>query len=791
MSLSGQKEIFQVESVYGAFYSGGDIEWTSDGSKLLCLCDGKIKVFDVNTGKVLPFCNQEEAKDDEDEDIVLTFCLSKDNTTVVSAHKSGLFKCWKWQEEEPVPQMWKGLHRGPVARTALTGDGAVLVSGGSDSSVRVWDLHHHACLRNLKGLQGVVSVLQVLEGKEGRRTLVFAAGDDTVIRSWDLVSGELKREYSGHFSKVTALTFDEDHKHLISCGRDKVVILWDLEAGGQLRTIPTYECLEAMVVVPTAPSTTAPRPQHDSILVAVAGEKGIVTIWDLAHNCLVFQQSNSMVKAAEGGGVAVTGLLYCEHLKTLAVVSVDHNVILHHAVTFAVTRQLVGFSDEILDIVYLGETDSRLAVATNSCDIKVYKTSDMSCQLLQGHQDIVVTLATSPANRNILVSGSKDKSVRVWLVTDKEAVCVCLAMRHTAAVSAVALPITKCNFLVSAAHDNTIKMWHLPTKLKPDKSESLNVHLTTLAHEKDINAICVSPNDKFIATGSLDKTAKVWSCEDLSLVGVLTGHRRGVWNVSFSPVDQVLLTSSSDCTLKLWALSDLSCIKTLEGHESSVMAGRFVTRGLQVVSVGADGLLKLWSIKTSECVKSFEHHDAKIWALVVSSDETRLVTGGADSQLVVWRDVTEESAARAAAERQERALQDQELANLLHDEDLLPALRLALTLERPATALKIIETVLKQDRDGLLDTVRQLREDQKRTLLKLATEWNSISKHCYAAQMVISCLMDDISDGSLRLEKSSLEQILPYTERHFKRMTQLMQDLHLLQYTAALMKPHS
>lgn len=42
-----------------------------------------------------------------------------------------------------------------------------------------------------------------------------------------------------------------------------------------------------------------------------------------------------------------------------------------------------------------------------------------------------------------------------------------------------------------------------------EKSESLNVHLTTIAHEKDINSICVSPNDKFIATGSMDKTAKV------------------------------------------------------------------------------------------------------------------------------------------------------------------------------------------------------------------------------------------------------------------------------------------
>lgn len=57
--------------------------------------------------------------------------------------------------------------------------------------------------------------------------------------------------------------------------------------------------------------------------------------------------------------------------------------------------------------------------------------------------------------------------------------------------------------------------------------------------------------------------------------------------------------------------------------------------------------------------------------------------------------------------------------------------------------------------------------------------------------MVLSSLMDDISGGSLRLEKSTLENMLPYTERHFKRMTQLMQDLHILQYTAAIMKPHT
>lgn len=57
--------------------------------------------------------------------------------------------------------------------------------------------------------------------------------------------------------------------------------------------------------------------------------------------------------------------------------------------------------------------------------------------------------------------------------------------------------------------------------------------------------------------------------------------------------------------------------------------------------------------------------------------------------------------------------------------------------------------------------------------------------------MVISSLIDDLSNGSLELDKATIETVLPYTERHFKRMSQLMQDLHILQYTATIMKPHT
>lgn len=66
---------------------------------------------------------------------------------------------------------------------------------------------------------------------------------------------------------------------------------------------------------------------------------GVVRVWQLDKAREVFVQTNSQVAAsADQGGLAVIGLLFNVESNTLAVVSVDHNIILHHLDTFKCDR---------------------------------------------------------------------------------------------------------------------------------------------------------------------------------------------------------------------------------------------------------------------------------------------------------------------------------------------------------------------------------------------------------------------------------------------------------------------
>lgn len=764
-----------MESRHGAFYTGGNIEWHED--KLFCQTNSNISLLDIENGLVEKTVGEANS---EDADFIQTF--TTDGQRIVSSHKSGLLKLWN--KEGEVEKMWKYIHKGPIASLALKEN--KLASGGSDGFVRMWDLQYQACILSLKGCQGVVNVTKY----HPTENKIFASGDDGKINCFELENGELSYVYSAHYSKVTSVVFGHDNKHFVSCGRDKVLILWEFNKITALRTIPTHEAVEVIVSLPIKFKLPGFKAEPESIYVAAAGEKGVVKVWDVKKAKEVFVQTNSLVSPAiEEGGLAVSNLLFNKKSKALAVVTVEHNIIIHHLKSFVCLKQFIGFSDEILDVSFVGKNDEYLAVATNSNDIKLYSNDTMNCQLLKGHTDLVLSLCTSKTNPDLLLSSGKDNTVRLWLLKDGTMSCVGTGMRHTGSVGSVAFSQTNASFAVSVSQDTCLKLWEIPSKFT---DTNLNCTYTVIAHQKEINSVAVSPNDRIIATASQDKTAKLWT-DSLTLVGVLRGHKRGVWSIRFSPVDQVVVTSSADCTVKLWSVADLNCLKTLEGHESSVLKVEFLSNGMQILSAGSDGLLKLFSVKTSECICTLDEHEARIWAMTLNKDESKLVTGGSDSVLIKWKDTTEELKLNRQKEAEELALQEQKLNNYIQGDEMLKALKLALRLNRPATVLRITQDIIRKGDNGLADTIRELRNDQKESLLKCAMNWNMNSKNCQPAQLVLNILLNELQTGEFRPVglSSTIEGTLPYTERHFKRLTQLLQDLQFINYTVNCMQPHA
>lgn len=779
---------YEKTAEYSAFYTGGEIQWSTDGAHLLCQCDDVVKVIDVNTFSSTIVIGEE---DGAESDQIYTFQMSHNNESVVTAHKSGLMKLWD-RETGKQQKVWRAGHKGPVARLAFDCTDENIASGGSDGNIRLWDLAHNTCTSSLRGAVGVFTVLKY--HPDSTKELVFGAADDTKIRSWNSKTGKEQLFYSGHFSKVTSLQFTPDGEYMISSGRDRVLILWNLNESKALRTVPVYESIEATLLLPTSfkiPNFKK-KVETEGIYIACAGEKGIVKVWNIQMSRLMYEQTDTLVSpAAEEGGLAITHLLFNEARNVLSVVTADHNIIIHDLETFNCMKQMIGFTDEVLDIIFVGKDETHIAVATNSHDMKYYELDNMNCQIIKGHTDIVLALASFPTRPDMFVSSGKDNTVRIWLQDQNNIVkCIGVGTRHTASVGSVFTSQSSNEFFTSVSQDNCLKVWVVPKEEVSDLK--IKSSYTELAHQMDINCVAVSPNDKMIATGSQDKTAKLWT-EDLTLLGVLKGHRRGVWCVRFSPVDQVMLTSSADSSIKLWSIADLSCLKTFEGHESSVLKVEFLSKGQQIISSGADGLLKLWNIKTSECKMSLDNHEGKVWSLAINKSESLIVTGGSDSKLVKLKDCTVERKEKMAKEREELILQEQELMNLLHNKKLVKALRLALRMERPLHVLKIVNEVLKYGNEKLFETLKEINNTQKETLLRFAADWNTNNKNCHAAQLVFNILAPEILSGNLKVPSlaSFIEGALPYTERHFERLTNLLQDLNFINYTVNCMQPHS
>ncbi|KLO20068.1 WD40 repeat-like protein [Schizopora paradoxa] len=858
------KTAFEKYREIKPLHTGGPVTVDANGQKIFTCVGDEVVLTDLEKG-------QEICRFIADDETINSFCLTPDASYFAVFTASLTLHIYS--DPLNVPSSDKPVrtsrtvarsHEAPVHVCAVDPTSTFLASGSADGVVKIWDLHRGYVTHAFKGHGGVISTLafrfihDTSSAINVQPTLQLITGCvDTKLRVFDLNSksggGKPLAVLEGHVSVPRSIDVTPDGKRMISAGRDSVVLIWEFaedsarsskgkgkEVAKLVKTIPVLERVEAAGLLPNDLTLGAGGISSEkSTYFFTAGEKGTIKIWDASKGASVTSLNELQSDSEEEMEVQreILDARYLSSQSSIFSIHADHNILFHSLSSRSLTRQLIGFNDEIIDACFLNGTapDSHLAVAANSSLIRVYSTTENDARLLSGHSGMLLCLSQS-VDGKLLASGSKDKSVRLWSFDNDRQMWSCVAScdGHAESVGAVALSRKqdeneRARFLFSGSQDRTIKMWDLASL--PVHSDDSELHKckslsTQKAHEKDINSLDVSPNDLFLASGSQDKTAKVYEISyvrsgtntrgELKLLGTCKGHKRGVWTVKFGRFDKVLATGSGDKTVKLWNLDDFSCVKTFEGHTNSVLRVDFLNHDMQLATTASDGLLKLWNVRTEECQATMDNHEDKVWALATNSQESVIVTGAADSTITFWKDCTVEKQKQQEAEREEAILKDQDFANYVALKDYRSAISLALSMDQPGRLFALFKELLSMgdspgsDSEGnshvTSSVIRNLPPAELAKLMRHIRTWNANARTSMVAQAILHAIFklrttDDVSEalgqtsGSTATtssrEANSVSEIVqaltPYTERHLARLDRLVQDSYVLDFILAEM----
>jgi len=875
------KTTFEVSSVIQPIFTGGSVA-LENGARILASTLGEAAVLtELNTGKRLV-----EIEGDGEPISTLTITPSASHLIVCSRSLTMRIYSLKvspdFDSAEATLVRASKPHATPVVVLAVDKTSILLATGAADGAIKIWDIVGSYVTHTVSGPSVLVSALHFFEiaaateatserrPKKGSRK---SQGDqsqadvaskfhlawgtqDGKIRIFDLhkrtttpVYADAKRRKEAHESNVQSIDYSPEQHALVSGSRDQTMTLWLWRDNAWHGTsMLRHELVESVGFL------------NEGRWMFSAGSSGLLRIWDTTtrHEITTKQEPKSEAESILSAiSLPHKSLVLCAQSDfTLAVYRIPSAAEIASEGGFPMEplRRISGTHDEILDLVYVLPDQSMMALATNSEDIRLVSVANSEAQadageggayfghdvaLLKGHEDIVMSLDVDWSGHWV-ASGAKDNTVRLWRIdpVNNSYTCHAVFTGHLESVGAVALPkvVPPENseafknpldhppaFLISGSQDRFVQKRDIPQQ---SQKAHVSASLKRLAHEKDINALDVSPTGRLFASASQDKTVKIWDVERLEVQGILKGHKRGVWAVRFAPLHTpaiqgeqgsvsgkgVILTGSGDKTIKLWNLSDYTCLRTFEGHSHNVLkvvwlhiptdetAGK---KQIQFASAGADSLVKVWDANLGETECTLDNHEDRLWTLAVHPKTNTLVSGGSDSKITFWKDTTAETQAAATEATLRLVEQEQELENYMHAGAYRDAIVLALQLNHPGRLLSLFTNVVTtgSPEAGSLtgvkavdDVLAGLSDEQIFLLLLRLRDWNTNGRTAPVAQRILWALVRSYPAGkfsnlSVKGAKGSkslsevLNALRVYTERHYKRMEELVDESYLVEYT--------
>ncbi|MEH2282240.1 MAG: hypothetical protein V7K90_13070 [Nostoc sp.] len=370
-------------------------------------------------------------------------------------------------------------------------------------------------------------------------------------------------------------------------------------------------------------------------------------------------------------------------------------------------QKFFGHTEEITSVSFSPD-GQKIVSGSKDWMVKMWSLDGREIQKFDSHNGSITSVSFSPDGKEI-VSASEDKTIKLWNLNGKEIKTINNNERITN-VSFVAN--TQAIISLSGDFPTAIKLWRrdgtlVATKyirfkgngmgsaypnlinLSPNgqilasifesnnfvqiqpwniqRSGNTNILLKLEGHKNNITSMSFSSDSKLLASGSEDKTVKLWSVEnedlktpddgtvrkvnfspDGKLVASINQNskvelrqRNGTHKitlpgsnsaVSFGANSQILASASQDSTVQLWR-HDGTFITTLQGEP---VKGSYSPDGQKIALVRNDNTVEVWA-SDGKAIATFKGHKDSIYEISFSADGQTIATRSKDKTIKIWR----------------------------------------------------------------------------------------------------------------------------------------------------------